>query len=270
MSENRLVSLREAFPRRQRPLLMTALVAGDPFLGATADYLRACVEGGADMIELLLPFSDPTFHGPVMRRACAHAMNEEVTIEDLAGLIAEFRQEPDGEDIPLVVSTYANRVLPRDFRAVVRSLAAAGADALMIIDLPFEASASVRTILEGEGLYLIQQLSQTTSLKRLREIVKEAKGFFVWTGHAGSEVSVSDEVFRAQMKEIRTNSLIPVVASMDISSSEDAVMIANNAHGVLVGSALAWLIEGKGPGVEERLRAFVADLRVSLDAEALG
>lgn len=269
MSENRLAAWREAYPRREQPLLMISLVLGDPFWGATLDYLHAVVEGGADIVELVVPFSDPAFHGPVMRRASIRATAEETSWQDVAQLVRDFRASEEAGDVPLIVSTYANRLLHFGERECIELLASAGVDGLMVTDLPAEESKDLKDALEAKGLYLIHQVAATTSLERFRRIARDAKGLLVWTGHVGGGVSLELEEFQSRMKSLRTYSLVPLVASMDIESSEEAVEVARAAHGVLLGSVLSWLIEGKGPGVEERLRAFVADLRISLDSKAL-
>ena len=267
MKTNRLDAFREAFPRRTQPLLMTALVVGDPFLGATEDYLYAVVEGGADVVELVMPFSDPAFHGPAMRRACARAMKEAVRWEDLFELVSRFREEED--QVPMVVSSYYNRILACGEEQCADRMAEAGVDGVMVMDLPFEEAQGFREILEERGLSLIQHLAASTGEERFRKLVRQARGMLVWTGHTGMEVSLTGEEFHRRMKEMRKYTLVPLVASMDVGSSEEASEVVRSAHGVLVGSSLAWLIEGKGPGVEERLRAFVAELRVSLDAGTL-
>lgn len=260
----RLAPWRNAFPRRTRPLLMTALVVGDPFLEATRKYMNALVEGGADILELVLPFSDPAFHGAVMRRANERALSEKIGWEGLYKIIADFRL---GEaEMPVIVTTYYNRLLATGVADCVEGLAAAGADGLMVMDLPSEEAGTLKALLEDRELALIQAVAPTTTVTRFRRIAKEAEGIFVWTGHCGTEVSFDPAIFDEQMRKLRQFSEIPLVASMNIESGEDARKIARSAHGVLVGSSLAWLVEGGGPDVEERLRTFVADLRINLDA----
>lgn len=247
---------------RDRPLLMISLVVGDPFVEATRDYMDALVAGGADLIELFLPFSDPVYHGPVMRRASRRAMSEKVGWEDLTELVADFRGE---HETPIIVSSYANRVLARGESECARQLAEAGVDGVMVTDLPLEEAASFRSEVRDRQMTLIQTVAPTTTRRRFQRLVDDARGLLVWTGHSGAEPAVDEPEYVERINEFRRMSDLPIVASMNIESGPEAARIARPAHGVLVGSAVAWLIEGKGPGIEERLESFVADLRLHLD-----
>lgn len=257
---HRFDPLRDAFPRRQEPLLIAALVVGDPHVGATREYMDALVEGGADVIELVLPFSDPTFHGPVMRRACLRALHEDVQWESIAEIVEDFRRGE--EQVPVIVTSYFNRVLVLGEERCAELLAGAGVDGLLVMDLPAKESASLREILAARGVDLIQTVAATTSEKRFREIARDARGVLLWTGHSGTEAFDADH--SEEIRRLRGFSRIPLVASMGVETGEDAARVAQCAQGVLVGSALAWLIEG-GADVSDRLRAFVADLRIHLD-----
>jgi tryptophan synthase alpha chain len=261
---NRLSPLEHAFPRRTRPLLTVGLVVGDPFLEATGHYLNALVDGGADVIELILPFSDPLFHGPVLRRACERAMGEKISWDDIETLVRDFRRTND--ETPLVVTSYFNRVLARGEAECTAGLAAAGADGLMVVDLPREEAKALASQAEQQELSLIQAVGPTTGLTRFREIARGARGFLLWTGHSGKEVSLEAEEFHRQVKEFRKHSTLPLVVSHNVETGEEAARIAKVAHGVLVSSSVAWLIEGGGPDVEQHLRDFVADIRASVDA----
>ena len=115
---------------------------------------------------------------------------------------------------------------------------------------------------------LIQSIAASTTKDRFRHLEKEASGLLVWTGHCGAEVTMERTQFHERVRDLRQYTALPIVASMNIESGEDAAEIASSAQGVLVESALAWLIEGLGSNVEERIDAFVVDLRTSLDAIA--
>lgn len=259
----RLKSIEDLHKEGTRRLLMAALVVGDPFVGATRSYMDAVVEGGADIIELVLPFSDPTYHGPVMRRVSARTMSENVRWEDLAEMVADFRTQVD--DVPVVVTSYYNRVLARGEVACAQLLGQAGVDALMVVDLPIEEAGPLEQALEEQGLALLRSLAPSTPLSRFEKLAQGARGFFIWTGHSGTDVAIDLVRFSELMVQFNAASPLPIIASMGVESGEEALEIARFCQGVLVGSALAWLIEGRGAQVEERLRAFVADLRIHLD-----
>ncbi len=260
---DRLDVIEEAFPQRTRPLLVTGLVAGDPFVDATGDFMHAVVDGGADVIELLVPFSDPIYHGSVMRRANERAMSERVDWRDVERLVDEFREDDD--QTPIIVSSYFNRVLARGEQACVEGLADAGVDALNVVDLPTEEGGALREVLAGVNLALIQTGAPTTSPRRFRQLQTSARGLLFWTGHSGAQEAVDFEVFEQRVTTFRRHTSLPIVASMNVESGDEAIDVVGNAHGVVVGSSLAWLIEGRGPDVDERLRAFVADLRDHID-----
>lgn len=260
---SRLISLEDAFPRRTAPLLMTAVVAGDPFVEATCDYMHAVVAGGADIIEVVVPFSDPVYHGPVMRRASRRAMSEKVSWEDVETLVADFREDDD--ETPVVVSSYTNRILARGQSRSAQGLADAGVDGVMVTDLPAEEASPFRHEVENRQMVLLQTVAPTTTDKRFRQLAADARGLLVWTGHVGAELGIDVSQFEQRLRTLRQLTSLPIVASMSIESGEEAARVARSAHGVLVGSALSWLVEGKGPDVEARLEAFVADLRLHLD-----
>lgn len=264
--KNRLIELEGAFPARSRPILTTGLVVGDPFVEATGDYMEAVVRGGADAIELLVPFSDPIYHGPVMRRASRRAMNEKITFQQVERLISGFRDQDD--ETAIIVSSYYNRILSRGIHQCVEGLAEVGADAVMVSDLPAGEAAELKGEVEQRELVLVQTVAPTTPRERFRRLAGQARGVMVWTGHTGAEVAVEHREFHERVRDLRSLSSTPIVASMNVESGGEAAMVARAAHGVLVGSALSWLIEGKGPDVEERLEAFVDELRLHLDGVA--
>lgn len=259
----RLTAIQEAFPGRDRPLLVVALVVGDPFVEATRDYMDAVVAGGADAIELLVPFSDPVYHGPVMRRALRRAMSERVTWEEVDALIDDFRNGDD--DTPVIVSSYTNRMFARGQKGCAQALADSGADGVMVTDLPAEEAGEFKSELEAQDLALIQTVAPTTTQKRFSRLSRQSRGLLVWTGHVGAELTTTIPEYEKRMQQLRRQTSLPLVASMNIETGEDAARIARSAHGVLVGSAVSWLVEGKGPDVDQRLEAFVADLRLHLD-----
>jgi len=260
---DRLDAIEDAFPQRTRPLLVTGLVAGDPFVEATGDYMHAVVDGGTDAIELLVPFSDPIYHGSVMRRANQRAMSEHVGWQDVARLVEEFRE--DDARTPVIVSSYFNRVIACGQQHCVDALASAGVDALNIVDLPTEEAGEFREVLNGGNLALIQTVAPTTQPRRFRRLAKSARGLLLWTGHSGAQEDVDFDVFQQRVATFRRLTSLPVVASMNVESGDEAIDVVGSAHGVVVGSSLAWLIEGRGPDVAERLRDFVAELRDNID-----
>ncbi|MFW5966890.1 MAG: tryptophan synthase subunit alpha [Persicimonas sp.] len=243
-------------------LLMTALVAGDPYLEATLEYMRVLADNGADLIELLFPFSEPTYHGAVIQRASARAIREEVTWEELIELGREFRQT---HQTPVFFSSYYNRILARGVDDFVDFVDEADFDGAMVTDLPFEEGDRLRSRLAERDLILPSAVAPTTTTERFRRIESGSEGFLIWTGHSGGDPTISSEQFADRMREFHRLSDLPILASMKISTGQDAEKVVRDCDGALVGSAVVWLIEGRGPDVEESLAQFVSELRDGVD-----
>lgn len=243
-------------------LLMTAIVAADPYLDATLDYMRVLADEGADMIELIFPFSDPTYHGAVIQRASARALREEVTWDEIIELGQKFRQT---HETPVFFSTYYNRVLARGIDTFVDCLIDADFDGAMVTDLPWEEGAQLRGALSAKNLALPAAVAPTTTTERFEQIAAGCDSFLIWTGHSGGEPTISNAQFEERMNEFRQLSESPILASMKISTGYDAQAIAPHCDGVLVGSALVWLVEGRGPNIAESLAEFVRELRMGVD-----
>ncbi len=263
MNERLAYICRRASDQKQR-ILMTALVAADPYLDATLDYMKVLADEGADVIELIFPFSDPTYHGAVIQRASARAIREEVTWDEIVELGQKFRQT---HETPVFFSTYYNRILARGVDAFVDCLIEADFDGAMVTDLPWEEGGELREALRAQHLTLPSAVAPTTTMERFREIAAGSEGFLIWTGHSGGEPTISTEAFDERMVEFRDSTSLPVLASMKISTGHDAQAIAANCDGVLVGSALVWLIEGRGPNITDSLSQFVGELRRGVDQQ---
>src|SRR5690554_3218094 len=261
---SRLSRVLEQAKITQRPIFMAALVAGDPYLDATLDYMRVLADEGADLIELILPFSDPTYHGAVIQRASARALREEVSWEEIVTLGQRFRET---HQTPVILSTYYNRVLSRGVKPFIASLCAADFDGALVTDLPFDESEKLRAALGEANLVLPPFIAPTTSLERFEHIAQGCDSFLVWTGHTGGDPTITAQQFEQRMREFKAISSRPILGSMKVADAERAKMVSRHCDGVLVGSAMVWLIEGRGSQTTDTLAAFVRDLRAGMDAE---
>lgn len=247
---------------RRRPLLVGALVVGDPYLEATAEHMETLAVDGVDIIELIHPFSDPSYHGAVIQRACARALHEGVALPALADQITLFRQVY--ADTPVLVSSYINRLIGPGFDASLATLANANVDGIIATDVPWAESAAWREATERAGLAWVPSLAPTTSADALGQVREAAPALAIWTGHIGAALlDRSRRLADLDRARIALDG-VPLIASMQISTPEDAAEVAPHADGVLVGSALIWLIEGRGADVQDRLGAFVRALRAAL------
>ncbi len=261
----RMEAIEEAFPARERPLLVTGVVIGDPVLEATVDYGSVLVESGADVLELWVPFSDPIYHGPVLRRAFERAISDRITWDHVRDVVSKLRARH--EEIPILISSYGNRLVGPGPERCVPELVEAGADGLNLVDVPGEEYGILRDVARDASMALIQSVAPTTSEKRFRTICEESEGMVIWQGHRGEGPELSMEEFRSHFESLKPLSSTPVVASMSVESAEEAREVASVTQGVMVSTSLAWQIEGRGPNVEERLAAFVGDLRQALDGD---
>ena len=166
--------LKTAFETRKKSLLMTFTVAGDPDFATSLEIIRALEKGGADIIELGLPFSDPVADGPVIQQADQRALASGMNTDRFFDLVREVRKR---SDIPLVVLTYTNLILQRDIKKFYQDAADAGIDAVVVADLPFEEAAPYIDASEAAGVAPVMMVSTTTSPERLSKILTVQSGF---------------------------------------------------------------------------------------------
>lgn len=245
----------------ERPSLMCRLVAGDPHMEATGEHMRVLAEHGADVIEILAPFSRPSYHGPVAQRACARALRESVTWDAIAEQCAGFRQE---SNVPVVVSTYMNRLLAVGVRPGLAALVDAGVDGITIVDLPWSESETVRQAVGDAGLMYVPVLSPTTRRRVFEDVAASPSRLALWSGHIGGEIEEEERLLKRLRKAKSWADRLVMIASMHVSTAEQAVRVADHCDGVLLGSSVAWLVEGRGKNLPEQLGTYVASIREAL------
>jgi tryptophan synthase alpha chain len=254
---------------RGEAALVPYFTVGDPDLGTTRDLVRAAVAEGADAVELGVPFSDPMADGPVLQRAATRALAAGTSLPRVLELVAELRQELPRT--PFILFGYYNPFFRYGVGALARDAAAAGADAFLCVDLPHEEAAELRAAARGEGLDLIALLAPTTPPARIRAIARAASGFLYFVSLLGTTgaratlpAALPDWVAR-----VRTATTLPVGVGFGVSAPEQAAWVAGFADAVVVGSALARLVEeGPPAGAPARVAAFVGSLRRAMPARA--
>jgi len=227
-----------AFSARTRPLLVACLVAGDPDYGESLAMMREVDSAGADIIEVVMPFSDPVADGPVMQQAIQRALSAGMNTDTLFSLIRDFRAE---SETPLVVLTYANPVVQRGIGAFYRDAGDAGADGVAVADVPLEEAEPFCMASRDAGIDPILFVSQTTSDSRLEGIVERAGGFLYLVaalGVTGMRGEVDPETIGC-IRRIKRISPLPVVPGFGISSPGQVHAYSQaGADGVIVGSAI--------------------------------
>ena len=228
----------------RRPAVMPFLTAGYPDLAATPALVEALVAGGADMVELGIPFSDPLADGVTIQRAGLTALEQGVTAGDCLEVVRELRSR--GLEIPILLMGYYNPILAYGPEAFVADLAAAGGDGLIAVDLPPEESEDLRGLCRAQGLDLIYLLAPTSGSERIAKVAALASGFLYCVSVAGvtgarTELppGLSDFV-----REVRASTDLPLVVGFGISQREHIVAAAAmGLDGAVVGSAIINVIE---------------------------
>ena len=221
--------------------LVVYLTAGDPDLPATEALIPALAAAGVDILEIGVPFSDPTADGPVIQAASLRAIQGGATLAGILEVIARIRPVCD---IPIVLFGYYNPVFIFGCEAFARSAEAAGVDGVLIVDLPPEEAAELRRYTDRAGIAFISLVAPTTSDARIRQISEKAQGFLYYisvTGVTGTAKPNVEDI-RRDMARIRKACNLPVAVGFGISTPEQAAAIAPHADGVVVGSAMVKMI----------------------------
>lgn len=261
---NRIDSRFAALRASGRKALVPFVTAGDPSLEATVPVMHALVEGGADVIELGVPFSDPMADGPTIQRSSERALGRGVGTDYVLGCVRSFRERD--ADTPVVLMGYLNPVEIRGAERFAAQAAEAGIDGILLVDLPPEEAAAFRDAFETAGVSLILLASPTTTDERMGMLRGLARGYLYYVSFAGVTGANHLDTGAAgeRLKRIRQAAETPVVAGFGIKDAASAAAMAVDADGVVVGSALvAALAEASDPAAAAR--DFLAPLRAALD-----
>ncbi|MEW6332967.1 MAG: tryptophan synthase subunit alpha [Thermodesulfobacteriota bacterium] len=251
-----------------RKALVVYLTAGDPTLQATASLIPALEAAGADIVEIGVPFSDPTADGPVIQAASQRALRGGTTLEKILAMIASLRRTCG---IPIVLFGYYNPLLGYGTQRFAADAAASGVDGILVVDLPPEESDELRRWTDPAGLAFISLIAPTTAPKRARRILRGAAGFVYFisvTGVTGTAAPRIEEIGHA-IGKFRPMTTLPVAVGFGISTPAQAAAIAPLADGIVVGSALVRLIAETGQRGDPvpAAAAFTAMLRRAIDGE---
>ena len=251
-----------------RTALIPFITAGDPLPDATVDVMHALVQGGADLIELGMPFSDPMADGPVIQHADERALRNKVGIADILGWVRAFRTRD--ADTPIVLMGYLNPIAIHGIERFAREAAEAGVDGVLIVDCPIEEDATLQPLRET-GLQRILLVAPTTSDARLARAVDAAEGYLYYVSFAGitGAAKLSAQDIAPRVEDLRARAKVPVAVGFGIKDAASAKAVAAFADAVVIGSALVATLAGAaGPEQAcERARAFLAPIRTALDGD---
>ncbi|MCC8161938.1 MAG: tryptophan synthase subunit alpha [Lachnospiraceae bacterium] len=241
------------------------ITCGDPDLDTTKAVVRAMAENGTDLIELGIPFSDPTAEGPVIQGANLRALSGGVTTDKIFDMVVELREDVK---LPMVFMTYANVVYSYGTERFLDRAAAIGMDGLILPDVPYEEKADFSGACRERGLDLISLIAPT-SHERIAMIAKEADGFVYCVsslGVTGMRSEITTDV-GAMVKLVKSVSDIPAAIGFGISNPQTAAKMAAQSDGVIVGSAIVKLIEKYGRGAVPYVAEFVREMKAAISPD---
>lgn len=235
------------------------ITCGDPDLETTAAAIRAAAENGADLIELGIPFSDPTAEGPVIQGANLRALNGGITTDKIFGFVKELRRDVT---VPMVFMTYANVVFSYGTERFISTCNDIGIDGLILPDLPFEEKNEFQPLCQKYDVDLVS-LVAPTSENRIAMIAKEAEGFIYIVSSLGvtgmrSEINTD---LASIVKVVRENTDVPCAIGFGISTPEQAKKMADIADGAIVGSAIVKLLEKHGKDAPGYVGEYVKSMK---------
>ena len=235
------------------------ITCGDPDLETTGKIVRAMVQAGADLIELGIPFSDPTAEGPVIQGANIRALAGGVTTDKIFDFVRELRRDIT---IPLVFMTYANVVFSYGIERFADACAEAGINGLILPDVPHEEKEEFAPAFRQRGIDFISLIAPT-SKNRIAEIAADAEGFLYLVSSLGvtGERSELSKNLSEIVSDIRANTKIPVAVGFGVSTPEQAAGIAQYADGVIVGSAIVKRIGQYGTEAAPQVSAYVSEMK---------
>ena len=258
---NRIVQKFAQLQSAKQKGLVIYIGAGDPNLEATRQLALAFDQAGVAILELGVPFSDPLADGSVNQLAAQRGLESGTTPPKLLATVAAIRRE---SQLPIVLYIYFNLIHKVGLDRFIADAAQAGVDGLLVLDLPPEESDNYAALMQRAGLCHIYLVAPTTPEDRLERIVKRGSGFIYYVsriGVTGMQTRVAADLAE-QVAKIRAHTKLPVAVGFGVSNPEQAKLVAQDADGVVVGSAVVNQIAQHGPSPElvPRVSAFVKSL----------
>jgi len=239
---NRIDRTFRALRERREKALIPFLTAGDPDLGITRELIRAVEDNGADILEIGVPFSDPTSDGPVIQRSAEIALGAGSSLPRVLEMVSDVRVS---SNLPIVLYGYYNPIFRYGGERFARDAAAAGIDAVLVVDLPPEEVEELLPWLRAKGIHFIFLLAPTSDESRVRMVLRKASGFIYYvavTGVTGG-AAVQPSSVRPVIDALRLQTDLPIGVGFGISSPGEAAAVAEFADAAVVGSAIMRIID---------------------------
>lgn len=268
---SRIENIAKSAAAASRKLLIPYLVAGDPNLKTTAALMHSLVEQGADVIELGIPFSDPSSDGPVIQRGVERALSKGTSLQQVLDLVAEFRQTDDKTGI--VLMGYLNPIEIMGYQNFVDRASSAGVDGVLIVDLPPSEASELHGMLRANKIDTIFLVAPTTRDERVEDVTALCSGYLYYVSLKGvTGAALTDYAsVAASITKLRGLTTLPIVIGFGIKDAESAAAMGQLADGVIIGSALVEQIaeladqDLHGAEILNNSTAVIAQARAALD-----
>lgn len=234
------------------------VTSGDPDLETTEEIVYAMDRAGCSLVELGIPFSDPTAEGPVIQAANVRALSNGVTTDKIFSMVKKIRQK---SDIPMVFMTYANVVYSYGIEKFCQKMVETQMSGMILPDVPYEEKAEFDVVCKKYGVDLISMIAPT-SHQRIQRIAKEASGFIYCVsslGVTGVRSTITTDI-GAMVDLVRQVSDVPVAVGFGISTPEQAKKMANQSDGAIVGSAIVKIVEKYGKDAPKYVEEYVSQM----------
>ncbi|MDR2091516.1 MAG: tryptophan synthase subunit alpha [Clostridiales bacterium] len=235
------------------------ITGGDPSIDKSYEFILKMIEGGADLVEIGIPFSDPVAEGAVIQSANMRALKAGASTEKIFGLVGRVREK---SAVPIALLTYLNPVFCYGYERFFKKCAETGADGIIIPDMPFEERGEVADFAAAYGIDLISLIAPT-SKERIKKIAEASRGFIYVVssmGVTGIRSEITSDL-NELLKEVRAVSKTPAAVGFGINTPEQAAQIAKIADGVIVGSAIVKIIGNHGENAGEYVREYVEKMK---------
>ncbi|GAB2881891.1 tryptophan synthase subunit alpha [Paraburkholderia jirisanensis] len=268
---SRIKSTFAALAEQNKKGLIPFITAGDPDPARTVDLMHALVAGGADVIELGVPFSDPMADGPVIQRSSERALAKGVTLRDVLADVKRFRER--NSTTPVVLMGYANPIERMGADAFAKAATEAGVDGVLVVDYPPEESANFAETMKSSGIDPIFLLAPTSTEARIAAVGAVASGYVYYVSLKGVTGAGNLDVvdIAGKMPAIKSKVALPVGVGFGIRDAQSARAVAEVADAVVIGSRIVNLLEEAAPeAAVDALTRFISEIREAIDSIGAG
>ncbi|MBP6031353.1 MAG: tryptophan synthase subunit alpha [Sphingobium sp.] len=267
MTTDRIASAFAHARSEGRAALVTFVTGGDPTPADTAAVLDALVAGGADLIELGMPFTDPMADGTAIQLANLRSLGAGTKTADIFAIASAFRQRHP--NTPLILMGYANPMIRRGAEWFADQSKAAGVDGVICVDIPPEEDAELGPALRAAGVHLIRLATPTTDIARLPAVLEGSSGFLYYVSVAGitGKQQAAHASINQAVAHLKSGTSLPIAVGFGVRTPEQAAAIGAVADGVVVGSAIVEIVGQYGAAAAPHVKDYVGSLRAALNAK---